>query len=115
MTDRKRLSTRDRVKVFEAGGGICHICGGKIAAGERWEVEHPIPLACGGADDATNWAPAHVKCHREKTNEDAGKIAKGKRVKAKHLGAYRSSSPMPGGRGSPWKRTFGGRVVRREV
>jgi 5-methylcytosine-specific restriction enzyme A len=85
---RKRLSTRDRARIFAAAGGVCHICGGLIQAGEAWEVSHPIPIALGGDDDDTNRRPAHKKCHRALTaQEDIPRIAKAKRVEARHLGA----------------------------
>ncbi len=111
---RKTVSTKRRVELFKAHDGVCHICGGKIQVGEAWELEHQIPIALGGADDETNWALAHVKCHRGKTSEDVGNIARAKRREARHLGIKKSRNPLPGGRSSPWKRTMDGRVVRRD-
>lgn len=84
-------------------------------AGEGWDVEHMIPLAMGGEDDPQNWAPAHRKCHRGKTSEDVSNIAKAKRREARHLGARISKSPLPGGRGTPWKRKINGQVVKRDI
>lgn len=87
MTARKRLSTRDRARIFAAAGGVCHICGGIIQAGEAWEVSHPIPIALGGEDTDENRRPAHKKCHRALTaQEDIPRIAKAKRVEARHIG-----------------------------
>lgn len=107
MTKRSRLSTRDRVNCFSDADGKCHICGEKIAAGERWEVSHPIPLAMGGEDVASNRRPAHYRCHRTITaQEDMPRIAKTKRQHAKHIGAYRASRPMPGSRLSSWRKPF---------
>ena len=92
MIARRRISTRDRAKLFAAHNGICHLCGLRIQPGEAWEVSHPIPLAAGGADDETNWAPAHKKCHAHQTSEiDAPLIAKVRRVQARHIGAKQSS------------------------
>jgi 5-methylcytosine-specific restriction endonuclease McrA len=99
--------------VFDSAGGVCHLCGLKIAVGEAWEVEHVIALEISGDDSDDNLRPAHVACHRPKTAEDAGRIAKAKRVHAKHIGAHRSASPLPGGRGSKWKRKINGAVVPR--
>jgi 5-methylcytosine-specific restriction protein A len=116
MADRKRLSTKDRTRIFAAHGGLCAFCGGKIdGTRERWEVSHDIPLALGGADDATNWRPAHYRCHRDATaGTDIPAIAKAKRNEARHQGARAASRrPMPGGRHSPWKRTMTGEWVRR--
>ena len=113
MTNRKTISTKARVALFQKHGGVCHICGGKINVGEAWEVEHQIPFAMGGEDNESNWFPAHVKCHRSKTTDDVAKIAKAKRREANHLGAKKSKSPMPFGRGSGFKRKMDGTVVKR--
>jgi 5-methylcytosine-specific restriction endonuclease McrA len=88
MIARRRLSTADRVRIFQASAGLCHICGGKIHVGEAWDVSHEIPLELCGADDDTNMRPAHRKCHRIRTSEtDIPDIARAKRREAKHLGA----------------------------
>lgn len=85
---RARLSTSARVRVFEAAGGVCHLCGGKIHIGEGWDVSHEIPLALGGLDAAKNMLPAHRKCHRRHTADvDIPDIAKAKRREAKYIGA----------------------------
>ena len=47
---RIRLSTRQRVALFEKHHGICHICGLPIVPGQRWQVSHPIPLGLGGKE-----------------------------------------------------------------
>jgi 5-methylcytosine-specific restriction enzyme A len=101
---RVRLSVKRKAELFTEHEGRCHICNGKISVGEAWDVEHPIPLANGGSDDEANWRPAHVKCHKRKTAEDAGKIAKTKRVRARHMGIRRERT-MRG-----WRR-FNGQVV----
>jgi 5-methylcytosine-specific restriction endonuclease McrA len=113
MAKRKRLSTTQRIILFQKHGGICHICGGKIGIGESWELEHIIPFAMGGEDNESNWAPAHIKCHRDKTTIDVGQIAKAKRREARHLGGHTSRSPLPFGKKSPLKRKMDGTVVRR--
>lgn len=112
---RRSLSTSERRRLFLLHGGRCHLCQGKIFPGEEWDVSHEIPLAIGGADDATNMAPAHRKCHREHTaTVDAPRIAKTKRQHAKHIGAHQSRNPLPGGRTSKWKKKMDGSVVRRD-
>ena len=114
MVSRKTISAKKRVALFAAHGGACHICGGKINVGEAWEVEHRIPFAMGGADDESNWVPTHVKCHRVKTTEDVGNIAKAKRREARHIGVRVSKSPLPFGRQSKYKRKMDGSVVLRK-
>jgi 5-methylcytosine-specific restriction protein A len=114
MTARQRLSTKARAQLFERHEGRCHLCLGKIMAGEAWEVSHPIPLAAGGEDEDGNRAPAHKKCHARQTAEtDAPLIAKTRRMHQKHIGAYRSAHPMNGGKRSKWRKKVSGEVVER--
>lgn len=97
---RRHLSSTYRGDLFLRMRGICHLCGGKIAAGEAWDVSHPIPLAIGGSDDETNHDIAHRKCHREHTaTVDIPLIAKTERIRLKHEGSYRSRFPMKRNRG----------------
>ncbi len=88
---RKKHSERERVALFEAHHGICHICEGQIQPGQAWDWSHDIPLAAGGPDTVANSAPAHAKCHRGKGSRtatvDMPRIAKTKRQHARHIGA----------------------------
>ena len=116
MTKRKRLSTRERLRLFTLHGGICHICGIKIdGARERWEISHEIALEMGGADDDKNRKPAHYRCHREQTAKvDIPVIAKAKRREARYIGAKTPSRyPLAGGRHDKFKKKIGGRTVLR--
>lgn len=111
---RKRISARQRAKIFLKEGGICSICQCAVVTGQTWEISHEIPLACGGADDETNWKVAHYTCHRNHTAKvDAPKIAKVRRVYHKHIGAKVSRSPMPFGKKSKFKRKMDGTVIER--
>lgn len=111
MTSRRHLSATARQRIFDAADGLCHICGLSVF-GKRWEVEHRIPLALGGADDESNMSPAHKDCHGEKTATDVGMIAKAKRQRLRHSG-IRNRSSFPGGRDSRLKRKMDGTVVER--
>jgi len=61
-------------RIFERTDGDCHICGGRLCYsnynrfGTRgaWEVEHSIPLSCGGTNHLNNLFPAHISCNRSK-------------------------------------------------
>lgn len=94
---RKQLTTKQRVELFKAHSGICHICNGAIHTGKKWEVEHIIPLALGGEDSLDNMAPAHSACHTKKTaNEDVPAIARAKRREARNIGAEaKPRQPLP--------------------
>jgi 5-methylcytosine-specific restriction endonuclease McrA len=112
-TTRQRISNRDRLKIWERDQGICHLCQGRIAAGEPWQLEHKRALELGGEDAPENMAPAHIHCHKTKTKDDHQRTAKAKRVKLKHLGGWVSRTPMACGRKSKWKKKLDGSVVPR--
>lgn len=104
---RRHISARERERIFDAAGGVCHLCDLPIHAGEAWEVSHPIPLAAGGDDVAGNRSPAHKKCHARRTAEiDAPLIAKTRRQRQKHLGIRKTTRPIAG-----WRK-FDGTPVR---
>jgi len=112
---RKRITTKMRVEIFERENGICHFCNLKVQSGEEWDVSHEIPLEIGGEDGGTNLRVAHRVCHRVHTSKvDIPRIAKTKRMKAKHLGAVRSKTPLPAGKWSKWKKKMDGSIVLRD-
>lgn len=47
----------------------CRICG-RVADRGEGEVDHRIPLAQGGSDDASNLQWLCIDCHREKTERE---------------------------------------------
>jgi len=110
---RRRFSQSALADLYDAQGGRCAICAGSLD-GKPWHADHEIPLAMGGADEIGNLRLVCVPCHAEKTGRDLGVIAKAKRVGARHRGVRKASArPMPGGRGSKWKRKISGEVVLR--
>jgi hypothetical protein len=112
---RKPLTRMQRLKLFEAHGGLCALCGQKIQVGEGWIDEHLRALGLLGTNDLDNRAPVHKACAAAKTfgpDGDLAMIAKAKRVKAKHLG-LRKRSTFPGSRSGPLKKKVNGQVVRR--
>lgn len=87
MTARRSFTAKQRQQIFDAASGLCHLCGGAIGF-KPWEVEHVLPLALGGSNDADNLRPAHVGCHAEKTAKaDVPAIARAERLRQKHSGA----------------------------
>lgn len=92
---RRTFSRKDRARIFEAHGGKCHLCKGKIGVAEAWEVEHLIEWSLTRDDSDDNLAPAHKKCHREKTSARAAELAHVERMKAKHEGRWpKSNAPL---------------------
>lgn len=102
---RKRLSPRDRLRIFEGAKGVCMFCNGRIKPGEAWDISHATPLEMGGADDEANMFPAHRTCHRSHTAAtDIPMIAKAKRRQMRHLGIKKARKI------TRWRR-FDGSVV----
>jgi len=114
-TRRQFFSTSLRLNLFMKRKGTCTICYQKIDAGKAWDIDHIIPLALGGTNEPENLQILCKPCHQSKTSQaDIPRIAKTKRLKARHLGARSPSArPIPGSRRSPWKRKLDGSVVRR--
>jgi 5-methylcytosine-specific restriction endonuclease McrA len=113
LTKRTTITPKRRAEVFRDAGGICHLCSRKIAPGEPWDVEHPKAIGLGGADDKTNWLPAHKDCHAGKSREDIRIMRKADRQMKKAIGVKTSRNPLPGGKRSKWKKRMDGTVVER--
>lgn len=110
---RRRRTTLQRAALFEGCGGVCHICGEVIdAPREAWELDHRIPYELTRDDSDENLAPAHDRCHRDKTRDDVAVIAKARRVAAKHKGAKAAKRKIPGSRGTGLRKKMNGTVMR---
>lgn len=110
----QKVPPRVRLRVFEAHGGVCALSGRKIMPGDAWELDHKQALANGGEHREKNLQPVLAAAHKAKTAQDVAQKAKDRRVRAKHVGAYETRFPLPGGRNSKWKKKIGGGVVRRD-
>lgn len=87
-TDDAAIPPRVRVRVFERHGGVCHLSGRRIGAGEVWDCDHVIALANGGSHRESNLAPALRDKHQEKTKADVAEKSRVYRKRAKHLGVF---------------------------
>jgi len=114
-TRRQIFSTSFRLNLFLKRKGTCASCYLKIDAGKAWDIDHITPLGLGGTNALYNLQILCKPCHQSKTSQsDIPRIAKIKRLKARHLGARSPSTrPIPGSRRSPWKRKFDGSVIKR--
>ena len=110
--DDAAIPPRVRLRVFNRMGGICHLSGRKINAGEAWDLDHIVALVNGGAHRESNLAPALRTEHRKKTAADVKQKAKNDRVRKKHLGIKKPSS-FSCSRNSKWKKKINGEVVLR--
>lgn len=103
---RREFPTRIKVAAFERCGGRCERCGADVGATAQYD--HVLPCALGGEPTLSNIECLCKTCHALKTHKtDVPMIAKGKRVRAKHIGAAVKSRGFRG-----WRR-FDGSIVRR--
>lgn len=85
-TDDAKVPASVRVRVFEKYEGRCYLSGALIRAGDAWDLEHILALCNGGEHRESNFAPALVAPHKDKTRADRRLKAKNDRVCKKHLG-----------------------------
>lgn len=112
-TKRGSLSTRRKLTIWEREMGLCMMCGTRLQPG-KFIYEHVRALELGGSDTDDNIRLTCQPCAGTKTKDDHHRAAKAKRVKAKSLGMKKSKNPMPGGKGSKWKKRMDGSVVSRD-
>ena len=113
---RSNLSPKARLSLFLTSCGTCQSCQSKIHPGQKWEIDHIIPLALGGDNSLKNLQILCKICHTLKTNrQDLTIIAKVKRLQTKHLGANTIAyKPIPGSKKSKWKKKITGEVLMRK-
>lgn len=109
---RTEFSAKVKVDAYRRSRNKCEICGQPLRAG-KIHYDHIVPDQLGGEATLENCQCVCVGCHKAKTREDVGRIAKAKRQERRHIGV-RKRSRFPGSRDSEWKKTIDGRVVRRE-
>lgn len=94
MSNRRRLTRKQRADLFDREHGICVHCHEPIdARKEPWHVAHIIALALGGPDTLANMGPAHDRCNMEDAyKEVAPKAAKANRIRARERGIRKPST-----------------------
>lgn len=98
--DDQKVPPRVRLRVFDRYEGRCYLTGREIRPGEKWELEHKIPLILGGEHRESNMAPALVDPHKEKTKAEQAIKSKIAKTRKKHLGISAPKQKIPG-RGFP--------------
>jgi hypothetical protein len=112
IEQRRPLSTRERVEIWNRQGGICGNSGCDTAIPHHGSTvidEHVSPLGMGGKNALPNRALYCKPCADEKTNGpdgDISKIAKAVRIGKKHRGEA-PPSPNPLRSGNSFKRRWG--------
>lgn len=62
---------RRRRAIFDRCEGRCHYCRAVLTLDGRWHVEHMLPRALGGTDDACNLVAACAPCNLAKRDRTA--------------------------------------------
>lgn len=104
---RREFPTKVKVAAFERAQGQCERCTARLTVG-KFHYDHVIADALGGEPTLENCAVLCLSCHGIKTPVDTTAAAKVKRIRAKHLGAKRSTWPK-----SKWRKKVSGEVVLR--
>ena len=56
-------TSAERCAILLKADGRCHMCGGSIESGERWEADHVLAHSAGGRPSVDNYPPAHRLCN----------------------------------------------------
>lgn len=115
---RRRLSSKQREELYDRCRGnnefpTCNLCGLPVdGTREPWDESHEgAPHALGGTETGV----AHRVCNQRDNHLNVTPmVAKAKRGRQKHIGAFQTRHKLPGGRGSGVKKKIGGGVVARE-
>jgi 5-methylcytosine-specific restriction protein A len=84
---RRAISPKIRLEMLYRANNQCQSCQAKIYPGQKWEIDHIIPLALGGPDSLGNMQILCKICQNFKTSQqDMSQIAKAKRLELKHFG-----------------------------
>ncbi len=62
---RKKIDSSVRRKVYKLYNGICYLCG-KYVKYQDMHIDHIVPIAKGGPDNRSNYAPTHPLCNQRK-------------------------------------------------
>ncbi len=121
---RLEFSAQTKRDAFARSNGICEChripwlrrpngCRVKLSGGNIF-YEHINPDGIRKDASLDNCAVLSKTCWRKKTDRyDRKVIAKSNHVRDRFIGAFRSRSPLPGGRDDPRKKTMAGAVVDR--
>lgn len=113
---RREFSATVRRQAWARCGGRCEgpLCGGVKLFPGRFTFDHDNPDALGGEPTLENCRVLCDLCNGKKTSDDVRRIRKADRQTRAIIGKPPSKRPMPHGKNSPTKRTFGGQVIPRQ-
>ena len=113
----RRPFTRTTMQAaWDRAGGRCEgkDCGRKIFPGDGPEYDHIIADEHGGDNSRKNCQVLCVNCHKPKTRADMAITVRGRKARAQHIGANKPRWPMPGNKGSKWRKPLHGPAVLRD-
>ena len=114
---REELWNAEAAKALRDGRGtfpICRLCDLPVFPGQRWHDNHDrhLPRAIGGERDGLS----HERCNiMHARTHDVPLIAKAKRIRRKHIGAFQTRTQMRFGRYDKLKKKMDGTVVLRST
>lgn len=94
-TDDTPAPPRVRVRVFDRCEGRCGQCGRRIAAGEKWTLEHLKALINGGENRESNMGVTCDWCLPAKNAADVAEKSRVYQKRAKHIGATGPKRKIP--------------------
>ena len=65
---RTLLKPAERQTILEKTDHRCHICGGTIPSGDRWQADHVLAHSGGGRHSVDNYLPADALCNHYRWN-----------------------------------------------
>jgi hypothetical protein len=71
IVDRRKPISKRRRTIFAKSKGKCHYCTRPLTLDGSWHVEHMLPRALGGGDEAANLVAACAPCNLAKRDRTA--------------------------------------------
>lgn len=98
-TPDRDIPKRVRLRVWDASGHCCALCGRSLRPGDKWDLDHKLALVNGGEHREGNMQVACSWCHPAKTAQDVVLKARSAAIRKRHAG-IRKRSTLPGSRDS---------------
>lgn len=70
-SSRRRPVSKRRRDIYAKCEGCCHYCSGPLQLDGVWHIEHMLPKALGGQDEASNLVAACAPCNLKKRDRTA--------------------------------------------
>jgi 5-methylcytosine-specific restriction endonuclease McrA len=112
MTRRTEFTRTTKLAAWNASGGKCADCEREISPGTGPEYDHAIPCELGGDNSLGNCVVLCIACHKAKTAKlDMPAIVKTRSVQAGYVNAKTRRNPLPGSKGSGFRKKMDGTVL----